>query len=207
MNEPSMGNGARAFMALLNLPDPDVIVKWGQRLSKLFLWTWNSITQREARACRRFLMRLDLLVDNIWPYLSSGSTREDSLRCVLEELFRKSDAENQKVQSKVLEHYRDLGEWLSFLNIHLSHHLLVKPTRTGLLDTVVELNAIVGRIEKVMYAFGLTSSTILLSDEGRKNYLRFRDTYNHFLTEYEAFCREARTAFREIPVLAFNRLG
>lgn len=193
-------------MTSFNLSDPDVLFKWWQTIYRFFPWAWKFLTRQEARACRRLLTRLDLLVDNIWPYLSSGSTREDSLRCVLEELFRKSSSEDQKMQLKVLDRYRDLGEWLSFLNIHLSHHLLVKPTRTGLLDTVVEMNAILGRIEKVMDDFGLTAPISLPSEEGRKKYLRFRDTYNRFLTDYEAFCREARAPFREIQEPSFKRL-
>ena len=201
-----MGNGARPLMALLNLPDPDVLAKWGQRISQLCLWSWNSITRREARACRKFIYRLDLLVGNAWPYLSAGSTRVDSLRSVLEEVTRNCQEESRKVQGEILNRNRDLGEWLSFYNTHLRHILLLKPTRLGLVDSVVELNALLNRIEKVMDDFRLTGSTSSLSEEGRKNYLRFRDTYNRFLTDYETFCREARATFREIQEPAFKRL-
>lgn len=151
-------------------------------------------------------MRFDLLVGNIWPYLSAGSTKMDCLRNVLEELMRNAQGDNREIKGEILNRYRDLGEWFSFLNLHLKHLLLLKPTRIMLADIVVEVNAILSRIEKVMDDFGLTASTILLSDEGRKNYLRFRDTYNHFLTDYEAFCREARASFREIQEPAFKRL-
>jgi len=120
--------------------------------------------------------------------------------------MRNSQGDSQKIQGEILNRYRDLGEWLSFLNLHLKHLLLLKLTRTVLVDSVVEMSAVLGRVEKVMDDFGLTASTIPLSEEGRKKYLSFRDTYNHFLTDYEAFCREARAAFREIQEPAFKRL-
>lgn len=196
----------KVVMALTNLPDPDVLLKWGRSIGKLSVWTWSWVSRRENRACHRLLIKLDLLVDNIWPYLSSGSGRADSLRSILDELFRNSKEEDQKTRSQILDRYRDLGEWLSFLYIHLKHVVVLKPTRGGLLDSVVEANAVLSRIEKVMDTLGLTASSIPLSEEGRKNYLRFRDTYNRFLTDYEAFCRDARTLFREIPEPAFKRL-
>lgn len=193
-------------MALTNLPDPDVLLKWGQRLGQFFLWAWNSVSRREERLCRELTSRLDSLVGNMWPYLSAGSTRADSLRSILDELFRNSTEEDKKPRLHILDRYRDLGEWLSFLYVHLKHVVVLKPTRVGLVDSVVEVNAILSRLEKVMDAFGLTGSSIPLSDEGRKNYLRFRDTYNRFLTDYEAFCRDARVVFREVQEPAFKRL-
>jgi len=193
-------------MTSLNLPDPDVLLKWWEKICELAPRTWSLVTRREARACQDLAIRLDALVGNIWPYLSTGSTRMDCLRSVLEELMRNSQGDSQKIQGEILNRYRDLGEWLSFLNLHLKHLLLLKLTRTVLVDSVVEMSAVLGRVEKVMDDFGLTASTIPLSEEGRKKYLSFRDTYNHFLTDYEAFCREARAAFREIQEPAFKRL-
>lgn len=198
--------GIKAHMASFNLPHPDTVLAWGKRIRQLFLWTWNSVTRREARACQALAIRLDTLVGNIWPYLSAGSARMDCLRSVLEELMRHSQGDSRKIQGEILNRYRDLGEWLSFFNLHLKHMLLLKPTRIVLVDSVVEVNAILSRIEKVMDEFGLTASTIPLSDEGRQKYLRFRDTYNRFLTDYEALCREARAVFREIQEPAFKRL-
>ena len=199
--------GIKALMASFNLPDPDVLLKWAQSIRKLFLWSWNFVSRREDRACRKLSMSLDLLVGNIWPYLSVGSGRTDSLRSVLEELFRNSKGEDQKIQSQILSRYRILGEWLSFLHIRVRHTLLKGPTRIALTDCLVELNTIIDGMEKVMEEFGLSSPTLPTnSKELKQNYMKFRDTYNHFLTSYEALCRDARVAFREIPEPSFKRL-
>ncbi len=111
------------------------------------------------------------------------------------------------MQSQILNRYRDLGEWLSFLHIRLKNSLLVKPTRIGLADSLVEVNAILSRMERVMEEFGLSNLAAAASlQELRQNYAKFRDTYNHFLTDYEAFCRDARAVFREIQEPSFKRL-
>ena len=194
-------------MALTNLPDPDVVSKWGQVIYRFVPSAWKVVTRQEARACRKLSTRFDLLVGNIWPYLSAGSGRVDSLRCVLEELFRNSKGEDQKIQSQILNRYRILGEWLSSLHIRVRHTLLARPNRASLTDSLVELNTIIDGMEKVMEEFSLGSSTLSVSPkELKQNYMKFRDTYNHFLTNYEALCRESRVAFREIPEPSFKRL-
>lgn len=196
-----------AFMASLSLPDPDVVSKWWQIIYRFIPSAWKVVTRQEARACRNLSTRFDLLVANIWPYLSAGSGRVDSLRCVLEELFRNSKGEDQKIQSQILNRYRILGEWLSSLHIRVRHTLLTRPNRVSLTDSLVELNTILDGMEKVMEEFSLGSSTLSVSPkELKQNYMKFRDTYNHFLTNYEALCRESRVGFREIPEPSFKRL-
>lgn len=204
---PMAVGGIKAFMTSLSLPDPYVVSKWGQIIYRFIPSAWKFITRHEARACRKLSKRLDLLVDNIWPFLSTGSTRLDCLRCLLDELCRHSTSEDQKIQSQILSRCRILGEWLSFLYIQIRHALLKRPTRIALTDCLVELNTILGGMEKVMEEFGLGSSTLPAnSKELKQNYMKFRDTYNHFLTNYEALCRESRVAFREIPEPSFKRL-
>jgi len=193
-------------MASFNVPDPDVLIKWVRTIRDCFNWIWKTVSLREARSSRELAKRLDVLVGNIWPYLSVGSARLDSLRCVLDEVTRTTTDENQKIRAEILRRYRVVGEWLSFLNMHLKHHLLIKPTRIGVVDSVVELRAIITEFERVMDDFSLSSSIASASSEQKKNYARFRDTYNRFLTDYEAFCREVRTDFREIQEPAFKRL-
>lgn len=196
-----------AFMASLSLPDPEVLSKWGQIIYRFIPSAWKFITRHEARACRRLSKRLDLLVDNIWPFLSTGSTRLDCLRCLLDELCRNSTSEDQKIQSQILNRYRILGEWLSSVHIRVRHTLLTRPNRVSLTDSLVELNTILDGMEKVMEEFSLGSSTLSVSPkELKQNYMKFRDTYNHFLTNYEALCRDARVTFREIQEPSFKRL-
>jgi hypothetical protein len=202
-----VGTSAKAFMAALNLPDPDVLIKWGQKTYGFVPWAWKFVTRQETRASRKLSTRLDLLVDNIWPFLSTGSPRIDSLRCVLEELFRLSEGEDQKIKSQILNRYRILGEWLSCRYIQIRHTLLKRPTPIALTDYFVELNMILGGIEKVLAEFSLGISSLAnCPQELRQNYLKFRDTYNHFLTGYEALCRDAKATFREIPEASFKRI-
>lgn len=194
-------------MTSLSLPDPDVVSKWWQIIYRFIPSAWKVVTRQEARACRNLSTRFDLLVGNIWPYLSAGSGRVDSLRCVLDELYHNSTSEDQKIQSQILNRYRILGEWLSFLHIRMRHTLLKRPTRVSLTDSLVELNTIIDGMKKVVEEFSLGSSTLsTCPKELKQNYMKFRDTYNHFLTNYEALCREARAIFREIQEPSFKRL-